>query len=252
MGAYDEFFESGGLGGEPETFTDEQIDITQKLKATRGYIRHSTFDGFYIMERDADTGKEWVIYDDNLNAVQTFPHANYSYEKVVSRVRDYQASGYESIAEGVPGTEVGAPEIKYQDYSKFLDTQGNLTDRWGFAQYLKTIPGMKNKGVSDIYNLLEDAPITELLTKQKDIAGAQQDYASKRGTIHEGMIAERQKKESGMARGMFTPGEGISDIGNIPVSEQYYSQLADARSSKQDPYGVSEQALYDWIAELPA
>jgi hypothetical protein len=237
-----------------ETFTDEQIDITQKLKATRGYIRHQTFDGFYLMERDSATGKEWVIYDDNLNIVQTLPHENFSYDQAVNRVRDYQASGYESAPKdtGVPGEGALAPEIKYEDYSKYLDTEGKITDRWGFAQYLKGIPGMRNRQVSDIYNLLEGDLPSGIVTKTKDIAEAQKGYGAKRGTIYQSMIDERKKEESLMARGMFTPGQSISDIGNVPISDKYYSALGDVQSQKQDPYGLSEQALYDWIAELPS
>jgi hypothetical protein len=140
-----------------------------------------------------------------------------------------------------------APEIKYEDYEQYLDEEtGAVSDPWGLAGYLQQLPPYNTSGKSqqDIYELLEDAP-SGLFVSEQDISKAKKGYEGKRQSIHEGLMSKRQAAESQLATGgAYNPQQ--MELGNIPYSQEYYSGITGLE--KGDPYGVSEKALYDFLA----
>jgi hypothetical protein len=126
-----------------------------KMGATSGYEsseQFSQYGGWYLMKRNKPGGGiEWYILDENQNTIMTYDGATMSEEVATNRLKGLYTSQQEDQE-----TET-APEINYQDYEKYLDPMsGKVSDQWGFARYLKTLPKFEDKLLGDIYNLVPD------------------------------------------------------------------------------------------------
>ena len=254
---------------EYSTSTSGTTEDAVALQNTKGYIRHQTFDGFYLMERSVGGTQglsEWVIYDDDLNIRQEMHGSGYgdalSWEQAVNRVRDWQVRAADPDFDQQQEILTTAPDVHYEDFIKYINKEGDVIDPEGFKEYLRTLPGM-NKSDDYLDTLISNMP--NLNVSEADLATGKRKYESDVYDITSGISNIHTKL--GEQREEITSTMGESDIysptstgfgGDESITEGLYGDISEAGrdiqglATGEDYYGLGEekeQSFVDWLAK---
>ena len=149
---------------------------------------------------------------------------------------EYQSEG---------GSIETAPDIDYNQFARFLDEEGNVSDKVGMVRYLQSLPQFKDKPIDEIEEAISEMP--KMGIGAADLAGARGQAQSDIYGLQTGL------KESRMAS---TGEAGASGIYS-PVSTGFggdtstaYGSLADAAGGGANVYGLGtaeEEKFANWL-----
>jgi hypothetical protein len=249
-----------GHGGRQRTgyqSTDDTgyASTMQMMRNYKGYKSFQTFgsskeDGIFLMERSGAGGKtEWVIFDWDGNIKQTLDNT-YSYDRAVSRARGFQEQAATEAAPGYVAPVVPvAPDIKYSDFSQYLDESGNVSDITGMRDYLKTMPGM-TQDETKLDSLISNMP--NLSVGAGELRGAESQYQTDIYGVQSqlGGLRQKQASQTGVS-GVYSPISTGFGAGDETMAQGLYGQIGELQTGAQDMYGLGgqkEKEFADWIA----
>ena len=223
-----------------------------------GWKKEVNYNGrkFWIVRTRGSGKKMWddkwaLVSDDDTSKVLHYSFNDSDFEDAGWQwSRDFLSNDptYSSQAGGPESQETfeTAEDINYTDLSKFLDSEGNISDKYGMQQYLITLPQFEGKSTPELESAMEDMP--KMSVSERDMAGAR---AQSQGDIYglqQGMTEDRAKSSAQAgASGMYSP----TSTGFGGDTSSVYGNLADVSSGAQDMYGLGveqEDKFADWLS----
>ena len=215
--------------------------------------------------RTNPNGNYYAVWEDGTILAQYPTEGLYDFEGIMNatqsaqtRLDNYGASEGD-YAGGVRGLGMSyqdvAKDLNYEDIARYIDSNtGQIIDRNGMINHLKTLPGFSEKSVQDINALLSTMP---------NMAVDQGDYRQARATNQAdiyGLQSEvgeaRQKQSAGAgASGVYSPTATGFGFGDESGMGSVYGQLADKQAQGGDVYGLAnkkEEEFANWMAGVTA
>lgn len=204
---------------------------------------------------DNKTERQWVISDD-----KPITANNYIAKRDSPGYLDFTAKNWRTWAEDMINLKAEregeyfegggfletAPDIDYNRFAQFLDPDGNVKDKGGLVQYLRTLPQFKDKGIAEIEAAIGDMP--KMGIGQAALAGARGKAQADIYGLQEGLKGSRmQSMDEAGAAGVYSP----VSTGFGGDTSTAYGQLAEAGTSGTDIYGLAgqeEEKFANWLA----
>tara|TARA_R110000824_G_scaffold79538_5_gene200326 strand:+ start:2205 stop:2951 length:747 start_codon:yes stop_codon:yes gene_type:complete len=199
---------------------------------------------------DNKTQRDWIINDRkpitslNYIARRDSPSNGDDWRTWAEGQIDKKQAAMEAYQEGGGFIETAA-DIDYSQFARFLDEDGNISDKGGMLTYLQTLPQFKDKSIGEIEEAMSEMP--KMGIGAADLAGARGQAQSDIYGLQTGLKEERMASgaEAG-ASGVYSP----VSTGFGGDTSTAYGQLADVSSGGANIYGLGteeEEKFANWL-----